>query len=578
LLKNSFKKGIGLNLLIAFLFSLFVFGVYLFSLCPTVYLIDSGELAGVSWTLGIAHPTGYPLYTLISYFFAHLPGEPIKNLNLLSAIFSSIATFFLYITVEKIAKDRFLSLLVTSFFSFSPTIWRISVTNEVYPLTGLFCILILFLFFKLPSSRLFYCFMYLIGLSFTNHISIFSLVLPLFLYILIFFRPSLKQVMLGFIFFLLGVSLYLYLIYRTLGGAELAWGNTCNLQRLFWHITGRQYRVWMFSLSLTEILTNLKIGLSFLARDFLYIFFALILFGFYWLFKNCRRLFWVLGVIFLLNLLYTINYAIPDIEPYYIPGFVSLIFVLTYGLKVLKKFFKWFFTIPVILVLLFIGYYDSTLRNNTFGLEYSYAHISELPSNSLLICNFWDIYSPTIYLRKVKGVRKDLIIIDKELLRRTWYIDYLKREYPIFFKRAEPEINDFLQELYRFEYNRPYDPYKIQSKYVRMLERFVEIEESIGVYFAMPFSDRDLFQVKPDYLRIPSGLNYLVIRDEKNAPSSFSLISFKRPKIVNDPRVKYDIELVKKMISNNIVYFNKTGNIESAEKARLWLRNFIPQF
>ncbi|MBU2461890.1 DUF2723 domain-containing protein, partial [bacterium] len=38
------------------------FGVYLHTLTPTVGFHDSGELITVAYTLGIAHPPGYPLY------------------------------------------------------------------------------------------------------------------------------------------------------------------------------------------------------------------------------------------------------------------------------------------------------------------------------------------------------------------------------------------------------------------------------------------------------------------------------------------------------------------------------------
>ena len=47
--------------------------VYLFTIAPSVIQIDSGELAAVQTTLGIAHPTGYPLFTIIGYLFLKLP-------------------------------------------------------------------------------------------------------------------------------------------------------------------------------------------------------------------------------------------------------------------------------------------------------------------------------------------------------------------------------------------------------------------------------------------------------------------------------------------------------------------------
>ena len=52
---------------------LFVAEGYLFTIAPGVVQIDSGELATVQATLGIAHPTGYPLFTLIGYLFLKLP-------------------------------------------------------------------------------------------------------------------------------------------------------------------------------------------------------------------------------------------------------------------------------------------------------------------------------------------------------------------------------------------------------------------------------------------------------------------------------------------------------------------------
>ncbi|HLG93332.1 MAG TPA: DUF2723 domain-containing protein, partial [candidate division Zixibacteria bacterium] len=45
------------------------FSVYGATLARTVGFIDSGELAWVSATLGIPHPTGYPLYTLLTHLF-----------------------------------------------------------------------------------------------------------------------------------------------------------------------------------------------------------------------------------------------------------------------------------------------------------------------------------------------------------------------------------------------------------------------------------------------------------------------------------------------------------------------------
>src|SRR5437764_15450488 len=77
--------------LLVFLIS---FIVYLQTLAPAVPFIDGGELATVCATLGIAHPTGYPLFSLIGYLFAHLPiaGHVIMRVNIMSAFFVALGS------------------------------------------------------------------------------------------------------------------------------------------------------------------------------------------------------------------------------------------------------------------------------------------------------------------------------------------------------------------------------------------------------------------------------------------------------------------------------------------------------
>ncbi|HET7153479.1 MAG TPA: DUF2723 domain-containing protein, partial [Candidatus Kapabacteria bacterium] len=82
--------------------SVVAFIVYLLTLAPNVVFIDSGELATVAATLGIAHPTGYPLFSLVGYLFTHLPigGPAIYKANLMAGFFcavgAGITTLLLY--------------------------------------------------------------------------------------------------------------------------------------------------------------------------------------------------------------------------------------------------------------------------------------------------------------------------------------------------------------------------------------------------------------------------------------------------------------------------------------------------
>jgi len=80
---------------------------------PSVAYIDSGELAVVNWTLGIAHPTGYPLYTLIGRLFALLPLELIRTQILLGTLCTTAAVVIIAV-VSGLAPRR-TACLQTSF-------------------------------------------------------------------------------------------------------------------------------------------------------------------------------------------------------------------------------------------------------------------------------------------------------------------------------------------------------------------------------------------------------------------------------------------------------------------------------
>jgi hypothetical protein len=229
-------------------------------------------------------------------------------------------------------------------------------------------------------------------------------------------------------------------------------------------------------------------------------------------------------------------------------------------------------TIAVIIPI--VNYSTCTLRGNTFGVDFGRAHIEQLPESSLLIAAHWDVYSPLLYLREVKGERKDMVIIDKALLRRTWYIQYIEREYPEFCARIRPSIDAYLKELHKFEYDRPYVPHVIQSGFISMLESFVDVKETAGVYLSTPWFDRDLQSVKPDYLRIPFGLVHKLSEDTAVMIYDFSKLTLEKPPIINDSRVHYNLMIVRSMLGTNINYLVAVGHKKAAEKVRQLLKSF----
>lgn len=68
---------------------------------------DGGDLVAAAFVLGVPHPPGYPLYTLIAFFFARNPFfEPARGVAIFSALMASASVFALARAGAAIQTDR----------------------------------------------------------------------------------------------------------------------------------------------------------------------------------------------------------------------------------------------------------------------------------------------------------------------------------------------------------------------------------------------------------------------------------------------------------------------------------------
>src|SRR4030065_1230662 len=67
------------------------FCIYLLTLAPTIYNLDSAELTTAASTGGLMRSTGYPLYITLGYIWSKIPlGDVGHRVNMLSAIFGAL--------------------------------------------------------------------------------------------------------------------------------------------------------------------------------------------------------------------------------------------------------------------------------------------------------------------------------------------------------------------------------------------------------------------------------------------------------------------------------------------------------
>jgi hypothetical protein len=129
---------------------IFVAGVALYgrTLAPTVVTVfdDSPEMQLVCYLLGVAHPTGYPLYTLLGKLFTLLPwGDVAYRINLFAAVSAALALAFLALLVRELTGRPLAGALAALALAVSPVFWSQATLGEVYSLHALFIVVCLWL-------------------------------------------------------------------------------------------------------------------------------------------------------------------------------------------------------------------------------------------------------------------------------------------------------------------------------------------------------------------------------------------------------------------------------------------------
>ncbi|HEX9916524.1 MAG TPA: DUF2723 domain-containing protein [candidate division Zixibacteria bacterium] len=494
--------------------------VYLLTLSPTLSFIDSGELAAVCATLGIAHPPGYPLYAQLGRISSFLPfGEPIYRFNLMSAFWVSLTNLCLFLSLILISYIFFskelktvlklsAALLITILFSFSRILWSQALINEVYSLNIFLCSLIILIalyWYKTnlnPSksdtaiSPLVYLLTYLIGLSSGNHF-LSLLLLPALLYLLISSTKlssySSKSLFLIVGVLIIGVSIYLYLPIRAAQNPALNWGNPSNWLNLKNHVSARMFQGRMFSETELVFWDNLKHLSSVFFKQFPVWAFPLMLLGILKAFKKNSKIAIFFLLVILFNLLWSLNYGVKDIDPYFLQTILISSFLLYLGFlfffqiieKVLSELkssgklkFVSSYMIIFILGIFFLSRFPQEFRaqnrsKNYVPYDFALNILRSSHKDALILTEVWDYYSAWLYLRFVENKRPDLEIIQTELLQWSWYKDYIRKYYPATYKRSFEQIEIYNQFALSMEKGQPVNSLDASMALSKMIDSFI---------------------------------------------------------------------------------------------------------
>lgn len=108
--------------------------VYFASLNRSISFWDTGEMQVVPWILGIAHPTGFPAFTLFGFAFAHaLPFGPVAaRMAFMSALCAATTAWLVWRTVVDVGDDPWAGCGAALVFAFGEVVWLRGTRTEVH--------------------------------------------------------------------------------------------------------------------------------------------------------------------------------------------------------------------------------------------------------------------------------------------------------------------------------------------------------------------------------------------------------------------------------------------------------------
>jgi len=519
--------------------------LYIFTLSPTVNFNDSGELITAAHTFGIAHPTGYPFYTTAGRLAALVfPGSPAYRINLLSAVFAALTGAFIALTVLLVNRRlRFYSGTLNNIFSLSAgliagcsqTLWQHATNAEVYSITSFFySAIILILFLWLTASRenqsteqkIFLIGAYCVGLAFTNHMSAMH-IFPAVIIMLAVERKWLqyKPIVLaaGVIAAFIAVTWYLALPIRARLSPFMNWGDPHSFHNFLMHISGKQYQIWMFSLSPGEITQNFKYFAALLWNQYSPIVHISAAAGLIVLLRRNYKFAVILLTICVSNIAYSVNYSIPDIDAYFLPTFLIVYILSAVGLASLSVWIPrkiWNSlripgqiksVLPVILIAIALlhtvsgNVHKTSMRNNRQAEIMAKDLFKSVEPDALVLLKRWDLYTIMLYFRKNEQHRPDVLLIDQRLLRRSWYVEGLLLHFPNDFREAGDAMRAFLRAVYPFEHGQTFDSNFIQRRFAAMIDAIIDSNfQRRAVYIDL----KETPEIAASYTLTPENLLY----------------------------------------------------------------------
>jgi CheY-like chemotaxis protein len=457
--------------------------LYTATLMPDVLPADSGEFQRVAASAGLAHPPGYPLYTMLGWLFTKLPLGPSLawRVSFFSALTAAATVALVFQTARRMTGSIWSGLVAALMLGSATTFWATGTQASIRPLTAFFVALCVYALVEyklqvanrqpLIANRRLTLFALALSLGFTHHYASMAFPAVPFIIYLVLADPTLlrqpRRWLKPAVAFALGLLVLLYLPLR--GSPDL---NLTAPSGFLHYFLGLGFEGDMFAVGLFDRLAIFPTLLHFQFNGVLLL--AAIIGAVLLLWRD-RKLALLLVGSFVVHTIIVLTYRAPQTVEYMMPAYVPLALLAAIPFKAIPnlqshKFAglhvcKFAATIAVLVagvanLIIHLPSYV-TLSQSHDAREYAETLLQDAPADAIVLSN-WHWFTPLRYLQEVEGLRPDVSVeyvypqgrslaknvidrIEAHISQRPVIVtDYYEQEYSQLPYRFEPLGQAFL--------------------------------------------------------------------------------------------------------------------------------------
>jgi hypothetical protein len=366
---------------------------------------------------------------------------------------------------------------------------------------------------------------------------------------------------------------------------RLDWGAPSDLRHLLIHITGRDYRHMAGHFFDRVFWLQVDYAIHWLPRAVGYVGLIAGVIGLALLARRASRLAILAALLALAGAVFAISYAANDVTNYLMLVVLAIGLCSSVALFALWRRAGGIAATAALAALIgatgAVNWRDCDERADTITRDFATNMLSTLPRDAIVLTREWDFWGAgSLYLQEVEGFRKDVVVVDYDLLHRDWYVDQLARAHPEVMNAVRPEMARLKAAHARVEPGRRPTRAEI-AMYVEAVRALANAIIDRNVSGGRPcFLTYDPFDpgIAASYVWAPWGLAQQLVGPGTYAAESFPDYRFRMWNEHVVPQEIWTLKLYGEACLNRAIYERRSGHEDLALRYAKLAVTFDPGF